>query len=119
MHAAAAGDIVGAPLTDGARTLSGGQRQRLRLARAIAAEPEVLVLVEPTSAVDAPTEALIADRLCTHRRGRTTVVLATSPLLLDRADRVAHLVRGRVAARGTHAELIESDVDYRDLVFRG
>lgn len=123
VHAAGAADVVGAlppgtVLGDGARTLSGGQRQRLRLARALAAEPEVLVLVEPTSAVDAPTEALIAERLRTHRRNRTTIVLATSPLLLDRADHVALLVHGRITACGTHSELLESDVDYRALVFR-
>jgi ABC-type multidrug transport system fused ATPase/permease subunit len=101
------------------RSLSGGQRQRLALARAVLADPEVLVLVEPTSAVDAHTEARIADRLRDARAGRTTLVTTTSPLLLDRADRVALLVDGRVVATGTHRELLHGEPRYRDTVVRG
>lgn len=101
------------------RDLSGGQRQRLRLARALLADPEVLVLVEPTSAVDAHTESVIADRLRAARDGHTTVVVGTSPLLLDRADRVAFLVEGRVVATGTHAELLAAEPAYRALAYRG
>ena len=126
LHAAAAEDILdGLPdrldsvLGNQARTLSGGQRQRVRLARALRAAPEVLILLDPTSAVDAHTEAAIADRLRRVRAGRTTVVSTTSPLLLDRADRVAYLAGGRVAATGTHAELLASCPGYRDLVLRG
>ena len=100
------------------RNISGGQRQRVRLARALAAEPEVLLAGEPTSAVDAHTEALIADRLRAARSGRTTLVTTTSPLLLDRADLVHYLVDGRVAASGTHRELMESQPGYRELVSR-
>ena len=101
------------------RSLSGGQRQRLVLARALVADPPVLVLVEPTSAVDAHTEARIADRLAGHRRGRTTVVTTSSPLLLDRVDEVAFLRGGRVVATGTHRQLLDTDPAYRDLVTRG
>src|SRR6476469_1137110 len=101
------------------RSVSGGQRQRLRLVRALLADPEVLLLVEPTSAVDAHTESVIAARLAEARRGRTTVVVGTSPLLLDRADRVAHLVDGRVVATGSHADLLATRPGYRALVFRG
>jgi ABC-type multidrug transport system fused ATPase/permease subunit len=101
------------------RSLSGGQRQRLRLVRALLADPEVLLLVEPTSAVDAHTESVIAERLHAARRGRTTVLVATSPLLLDRADRVAYLVEGRVAATGSHAELLATQPGCRTLAFRG
>ncbi|MGC5331254.1 ABC transporter transmembrane domain-containing protein [Micromonospora sp. DT62] len=126
LHAASAEDVVEAlpdgldtPLDTRARSLSGGQRQRVRLARALLAEPEVLILVEPTSAVDAHTEARIAERLRRARAGRTTVVLTTSPLLLGRADEVAHLVAGRVAATGTHADLLDRDPGYRRLVARG
>ena len=68
------------------------------LARALAADPEILVLVEPTSAVDAHTEARIAARLRGHRAGRTTVVTTTSPLMLDAVDEVAFLRGGRVVA---------------------
>ncbi len=101
------------------RNLSGGQRQRVRLARAVLAEPEVLLLVEPTSAVDAHTEALVAARLHEARRGRTTVVAGTSPLLLARADRVVLLDGGRAVAVGTHGELVATRPDYRALVLRG
>ncbi|MFE1769058.1 ABC transporter transmembrane domain-containing protein [Streptomyces angustmyceticus] len=101
------------------RNLSGGQRQRLRLVRALLADPEVLLAVEPTSAVDAHTEAALAARLHAARAGRTTVVTSTSPLLLDRADRVCFLVGGRVAAVGSHRELLGTRPAYRRLVSRG
>lgn len=126
LHQAAASDIVaGLPagldsfIEAQARNVSGGQRQRLRLARALLAVPEVLVLVEPTSAVDAHTEATIAARLRQARQGRTTVVVSTSPLMLDRADEVAYLVDGRVVGVGTHAELLAAEPMYRRLVYRG
>lgn len=104
-------------VTSGGKEFSGGQLQRLRLARALLAEPDVLVLVEPTSAVDAHTEARIAARLAAARAGRTTVVFATSPILLDHADHVALVDGGRVVATGTHASLLD-DPRYRALVAR-
>ncbi|MCU1432011.1 MAG: transporter transrane region [Actinotalea sp.] len=88
------------------RSLSGGQRQRVALARALLTGSEVLVLVEPTSAVDAHTEARIAERLGAARQGRTTVVVTASPLVLDRVDEVLLVVDGRAQARGTHRELL-------------
>lgn len=125
LHAAAAEDVyAGLPggwqgrIDELGRGLSGGQRQRVVLARALLHDPEVLVLVEPTSAVDAHTEASIADRLVEERRGRTTVVMTTSPLVLHYADEVALMVDGRVAARGRHADLL-SDPAYRAVVGRG
>jgi ABC-type multidrug transport system fused ATPase/permease subunit len=105
-------------VTERGRSFSGGQRQRLVLARALAADPEVLVLVEPTSAVDAHTEARIADRLRTHRAGRTTVVTTSSPLLLDRVDTVVFLQDGRVAAQGSHRDLLAEVPAYRAVVTR-
>ena len=101
------------------RSFSGGQRQRLVLARALLADAEVLVLVDPTSAVDAHTEARIAHRLREARAGRTTVVVTTSPLVLDLADRVVLLQHGRVVAEGTHRELLRSSGAYRNVVTRG
>jgi ABC-type multidrug transport system fused ATPase/permease subunit len=106
-------------LTERGRSLSGGQRQRLALARALLADPEILVLDEPTSAVDAHTEVRIAERLRDLRAGRTTVVLTTSPLLLDRADHVVLLQDGLVTAQGTHRELMSGSDAYRELVTRG
>ncbi|MDQ3095088.1 MAG: ATP-binding cassette domain-containing protein, partial [Actinomycetota bacterium] len=100
------------------RSLSGGQRQRIVLARALAAEPEILVLVEPTSAVDAHTEARIASRLRKHRAGRTTVVTTASPLMLDQADEVVLIQAGRVTAVGSHKDLL-ADPRYRRVVVRG
>jgi ABC-type multidrug transport system fused ATPase/permease subunit len=99
------------------RSLSGGQRQRIALAAALRADPDVLVLDEPTSAVDAHTEAMIGERLGALRRGRTTVIFTTSPLLLARADRVAFVDDGAVAV-GTHARLIAVDARYRQVVTR-
>lgn len=126
LHTAAADDIAdGLPggllsaVESLGRNLSGGQRQRVRLARALLADPEVLLAAEPTSAVDAHTEAVIADRLAAARSGRTTLVTTTSPLLLGRADIVHYLAGGRVAATGTHRELLESQPGYRRLVSRG
>lgn len=125
VRAAAAGDIVDAlpggldaPLESQARNLSGGQRQRLRLARALYAQPQVLLLIEPTSAVDAHTEAAMAARLRDARAGMTTVVTSSSPLVLDRVDLVLHVVGGRVASSGTHQELWRSDSAYRAVVSR-
>lgn len=101
------------------RSYSGGQRQRLALTRALLSEPEVLVLVEPTSAVDAHTEARIAARMAAARAGRTTVVTTASPLLLGEADEVVFLQDGRVAATGAHHDLLTSHPAYRDVVIRG
>jgi ABC-type multidrug transport system fused ATPase/permease subunit len=126
LDTAAAADVLEAlpaglatEVSERGRSFSGGQRQRLVLARALVADPEVLVLVEPTSAVDAHTEAAIADRLVAARRGRATVVCTTSPLLLDRADKVALVVDGRVVAEGTHPELLDAEPRYRAVVTRG
>jgi ABC-type multidrug transport system fused ATPase/permease subunit len=101
------------------RSFSGGQRQRLVLARALVSDPEILVLVEPTSAVDAHTEARIARDLRSSRSGRTTVIVTTSPLVLDQADSVVLVRDGAAVAVGTHRELLGTNEAYRDTVTRG
>jgi len=103
-------------LTERGQSLSGGQRQRLALARALAAEPPVLVLHEPTTAVDAVTEARIATGLRSHRAGRTTVVVTTSPALLAAADVVVLLEGGKIVDTGTHAELVARNPRYAAVV---
>jgi putative ABC transport system ATP-binding protein len=121
---AAGADQVVASLPDGAdtevteqgRSLSGGQRQRVALARALVADAPVLVLHDPTTAVDTVTEARIAEGLRLLRTGRTTLLLTTSPTLLAVADRVVVVEEGRVRAAGTHADLLAADPAYRGLV---
>ncbi|MFG3696941.1 ABC transporter transmembrane domain-containing protein [Micromonospora sp. NPDC047620] len=126
LAAGSAADIVEA-LPDGlasavaerGREFSGGQQQRLRLARALVADPETLLLVEPTSAVDAHTEARIAERLGAARAGRTTLVCTTSPLVLNRADHVIFVEDGKVVAEGAHTALLDGEPRYRATVSRG
>jgi ABC-type multidrug transport system fused ATPase/permease subunit len=100
------------------RSLSGGQRQRLALARTLLLDPEIAVMEEATSAVDAHTEARIAGSLRSHRSGRTTVMLTGSPLILDRADEVILINDRSVLARGRHHELLASSPIYRATVTR-
>ncbi|MER6267437.1 ABC transporter ATP-binding protein [Streptomyces sp900105755] len=111
-------DPMDARITERGRSLSGGQRQRLALARSLITDPGVLVLDEPTSAVDSHTEARIAEGIRALRSGRTTVVFTSSPLLLDRADRVVLVHEGEVAAVGLHRELVRTERRYRAVVTR-
>ncbi|GAV46295.1 putative multidrug resistance ABC transporter [Streptomyces acidiscabies] len=106
------------PVRDRGANLSGGQRQRLSLARALAADTDVLVLHNPTTAVDAVTEQLIARRVADLRRGRTTLVITSSPALLDAADRVLVLNDGAVTAEDTHRNLLATDEEYCAAVAR-
>ncbi|MGY5627789.1 ABC transporter ATP-binding protein [Streptomyces sp. UC1A3] len=106
------------PVRDRGANLSGGQRQRLSLARALAADTEVLVLRDPTTAVDAVTEQLIARKVAALRRGRTTLVITSSPALLDVADRVLVLDDGVVTAEDTHRNLLATDEGYCRAVAR-
>ncbi|WP_035849072.1 ABC transporter ATP-binding protein [Kitasatospora azatica] len=97
-------------------TLSGGQRQRIALARAILADPRVLLLDDATSAVDPQIEAEIHQALRTVMAGRTTVLIAHRRSTLQLADRIAVLDRGRLLDLGTHAELEERCPQYRALI---
>lgn len=128
--ACAGDDVVGAHpdglernITDRGRSLSGGQRQRLGLTRALLAHPPVLVLHDPTTAVDAVTEETIAAGLVRFRHGSdgssdATVVVTSSPAILGLADRVVVVDAGRVIRLSTHTELVEDDERYRGQVLR-
>lgn len=107
-----------ARIAAGGSDLSGGQRQRIRLARAVYSAPDVLLAFDPTSAVDANTEAVMISRLRAARHNRTTVITTSSPLVLDGVDEVIFLVDGSASAQGIHADLVRSDPSYRDLVSR-
>ena len=97
-------------------SLSGGQRQRVAIARALLADPAVLVLDDATSAVDATKEMEIRDALTVAMEGRTTIVIAHRPATIALAGRVALLDEGRVAATGTHAELLARSPRYREVL---
>ena len=99
-------------------SLSGGQRQRLALARAIIADPRVLILDDATSAVDPTKEHEIRDALRQVMAGRTTIVIAHRPATIALAERVVLLGEGRVVAEGTHAGLLESSPAYREILAR-
>lgn len=128
LEASAASDVVALhpdgldqPVTAGAATFSGGQRQRIALARALATRAPILVLAEPTSAVDAMTEQRIANGIRSLRHTETsdlaTVVITSSPAILASASRVLMIMDGRIVAHGTHHELAERD-DYQRAVLR-
>lgn len=113
------GEGLDAEVVERGRTLSGGERQRLSLARTLFVDAPIVILDDPTSAVDAHTETRIAQRLSEIRTGRTTVVFSNSPLILDRADRVELILNGEKQEQGTHNELLKRSQKYRDLVMRG
>ncbi|MFI5895506.1 ABC transporter transmembrane domain-containing protein [Actinoplanes sp. NPDC051513] len=129
LSASAADDVVEAhpdgldhAIAERGSALSGGQRQRLALARALLAGPRLLVLHDPTTAVDAVTEHAIARgiRDLRHRPGSTlgTLIVTTSPALLAVTDRVVVLRHGEIVATGTHASLAAADPAYRAAVLR-
>ncbi|MFC8297806.1 ABC transporter ATP-binding protein [Micromonospora orduensis] len=127
VRAAAAQDVLAAHphgfdrvLTERGANLSGGQRQRIGLARALVVDPPVLVLHNPTTAVDAVTEGLLAEGLASARGAgdRGTVLITTSPALLRVTHRVAVLDGGRIVAEGPHDHLLVSDARYREEILR-
>jgi ATP-binding cassette, subfamily B, bacterial len=109
-------DGYGTVLGERGFSLSGGQRQRIAIARAILANPAVLVLDDATSAVDATKEHEIRAALTTVMEGRTTLVIAHRPATIALADRVAVLDGGRIVEEGTHGELLRGSPRYRALL---
>jgi ATP-binding cassette subfamily B protein len=104
------------PIGERGFSLSGGQRQRIAIARAILADPRVLILDDATSSVDPTKEHEIRDALAEVMRGRTTIVIAHRPATIALADRVVLLGGGRVVADGTHASLLVSSREYREVL---
>jgi ATP-binding cassette subfamily B protein len=100
-------------------TLSGGQRQRLGIARAILADPRILILDDATSSVDASTENKLKTALRNVMRGRTTFVIAHRASTIALADEIVVLERGRIAAYGSHEDLLSSSDLYREIVEKG
>jgi ATP-binding cassette subfamily B protein len=96
--------------------LSGGQRQRLALARAVAAKPAVLILDDPLSALDVHTESEVEQALSTVLATATALIVAHRASTVQMADRVAFLVDGRIAATGTHSELMATNPAYRHVL---
>jgi ATP-binding cassette subfamily B protein len=100
-------------------TLSGGQRQRLAIARALAVDPRILILDDATASVDATTEARIRLGLREAMKGRTTLIIAHRLSTISLADEIVVVDRGRICARGTHDELLDTSGVYRDIYEHG
>jgi ATP-binding cassette subfamily B protein len=100
-------------------TLSGGQRQRVAIARALVIDPRILILDDATASVDATTEARIRIALREVMRGRTTIIIAHRLSTIALADELVVLDGGRIAARGTHEDLIATSAVYRDIYEHG
>jgi ATP-binding cassette subfamily B protein len=99
-------------------SLSGGQRQRIAIARAVLADPRILILDDATSSVDPSKEHEIRAALAEVMTGRTTIIIAHRPATIALADRVVLLDGGRVIADGTHDGLLESSAEYREVLAR-
>ncbi len=109
-------DGYGTEIGERGYSLSGGQRQRIAIARAILADPRVLILDDATSSVDPTKEHEIRDALAEVMRDRTTLVIAHRPATIALADRVVLLAGGRIVAEGTHDDLLATDERYQEVL---
>ena len=100
-------------------TLSGGQRQRIAIARALLVDPRVLILDDATASVDATTEARIRLGLREAMKGRTTLIIAHRLSTISLADEIVVVEHGRIAARGTHDDLVHTSLVYREIYEHG
>ena len=103
-------------LTERGANISGGQRQRLTIARAMLADPAVLVLDDATSAVDVKTEQLIHNALAQRRRQRTTILITHRMSIMASVERVIFIANGSVVASGTHSELLNTEPEYAEML---
>jgi ABC-type multidrug transport system fused ATPase/permease subunit len=106
------------PIAEAGASLSGGERQRLSIARALLKDAPILILDEPTSSLDAISEEVVFSALRRLRQGRTTVVIAHRLSTIRDANRILVLHEGRIAAQGTHKELLASNELYRRMCAR-
>ena len=104
------------PLGERGYSLSGGQRQRIAIARAVLADPRVLILDDATSAVDPSKEHEIREAMAEVMDGRTTIVIAHRPATIALADRVVLLDEGRIVAQGSHEDLLAASERYRQVL---
>ena len=103
------------PVGERGTTLSGGQKQRLAIARALLLDPRILILDDSTSSVDVQTEAVIQKALDTLMKGRTSFVIAQRISTVLNADQILVLEKGKIVARGKHADLLENSAAYAEI----
>jgi ATP-binding cassette, subfamily B, multidrug efflux pump len=109
-------DGLGSPIAQGGTNVSGGQRQRLAIARALVHQPQIYLFDDSFSALDYSTDARLRSALAAEVTGATMIIVAQRVSTIRHADQILVLDAGRVVARGTHAELMDTSETYREIV---